>query len=683
MRKNRRPAFPLVPLLLFMACSPLAAGAIEADFGGYERSCEVKVSRSGDQRVRVEWAAGDNGRCAVELDLLKGSPLFKTLEFAAAESGPFAVIAAGVQLRHDVIIGTRGLGERGEDDGPYIFFDKVDKRPHARHTAELDPRSIKVSSIGTGRARVAVSRLSAGSFSGELILNFHGGSPFIHIDAAMSTDGQKVAYLYETLLGGTFPKVTHKSNTTDEFVTETPRKELSRRKVRNRTIMAEMPAGTLALFPPPHAYIYPSDLSDNLGFVQVGREQDTDWFGLKSHPRGDNRFRPWIDAPTGATQHMAAFLLLSPAPAEATLARVGRYTHGDTFKEIPGHVTFANHFHARLTVTDGTENPANFRDTMMSLNVKTVQLAEFHGDGNASDTGETRLKELKAMFEVCRKYSVPGSFTLIPGEESNTGFPGHSMYFFPKPVYLTLKREKNQPYRETIPGYGEVFHVGSREDMMNVLRDNGGIVWTAHPRIKASHSQPDSYFDSPAFQDDEVFFGGDWKAMPFDLSKDRLGTRSLKLLDDMNQLGRKKGIIGEVDVFQIDRTHELYAHMNVNYVKVAAVPPASDWSPIHAAIRDFRYFTSTGEVLIHSWSVAPDKKQVAAEIEWTFPLAFAEVVWGEGGQVKRANFPLHDTKEMGKPRKFTWPVDLTRAKWVRFEAWDIARNGAFTPTAWQ
>ena len=672
-------------LSLAICLLPIAATSTEVNLREYDPACEINVTKAGENAILVEWSAGGTARCRTELDLAPDRPLFKSLDFAAGKDQPFSVIAADVRLRHDVIIGTRGPGERGEDDGPYIFFDKVDRRPHQRHTARLDPHSAKVASDGPARASIVISSISAGSFAGDLVLRFYSGSPFIHIDAAMTTKAPKVAYLYETLLGGDFPKVTHKSNTTDEFVTEAPpEKELARRKVRNRTIMAAMPKGTLAIFPPPHAYIYPTDFSDNLGFVQVGRERGTDYFGLKSHPRGDNRFRPWIDAPAGATQHMACFLLLSAASPEQTFQRVAEYTHGDTFKEIPGHVTFANHFHARLTVTDGTENPANFRDTMMALNVKTVQLAEFHGDGNASDTGEIRLKELKAMFEVCRKYSVPGSFTLIPGEESNTGFPGHSMYFFPKPVYLARKREKDQSYKETISGYGEVFRVGSRQDMMNVLRDNGGIIWTTHPRIKASHSQPDSYFDCPEFKDDRVFFGGDWKAMPLDLSKDRLGTRSLKLLDDMNQLGLKKGIIGEVDVFQIDRTHELYAHMNVNYVKLASVPPASDWSALHQAIREFRYFTSTGEVLIHSWSVSPARDSVSAEVEWTFPLAFAEVVWGEGNQVKRAKFPLPDTRELaGKPKRFSWPVDLTKAIWVRFEAWDIARNGAFTPTVWQ
>jgi hypothetical protein len=64
-------------------------------------------------------------------------------------------------------------------------------------------------------------------------------------------------------------------------------------------------------------------------------------------------------------------------------------------------------------------------------------------------------------------------------------------------------------------------------------------------------------------------------------------------------------------------------------------------------------------------------------------MAFAEVIWGEGDDVKRKRMPLTDTKELvDTVQHFEWPVNLARAKWVRIEAWDIARNGAFTPTFW-
>ncbi len=72
--------------------------------------------------------------------------------------------------------------------------------------------------------------------------------------------------------------------------------------------------------------------------------------------------------------------------------------------------------------------------------------------------------------------------------------------------------------------------------------------------------------------------------MPSDYSSPRLGERALNLLDDMNNWGQRKFLIGEVDVFKINRTHELYGHMNVNYVKLDKTPQPSDWSALNTAL---------------------------------------------------------------------------------------------------
>ena len=56
--------------------------------------------------------------------------------------------------------------------------------------------------------------------------------------------------------------------------------------------------------------------------------------------------------------------------------------------------------------------------------------------------------------------------------------------------------------------------------------------------------------------------------MPADLSLDQLGNRPLDLLDDMANWGQKKYLPGEADVFKINHTHELYGHMNINYLRL-------------------------------------------------------------------------------------------------------------------
>jgi len=72
---------------------------------------------------------------------------------------------------------------------------------------------------------------------------------------------------------------------------------------------------------------------------------------------------------------------------------------------------------------------------------------------------------------------------------------------------------------------------------------------------------------------------------------------------------------------------------------------------------------------------------VKAQLNWTFPLAFAEIISGDGKSIHRQRINLQDTESFGT-RELNIPIDLTGQKWVRFEVWDIAANGAFTQPVW-
>ena len=69
--------------------------------------------------------------------------------------------------------------------------------------------------------------------------------------------------------------------------------------------------------------------------------------------------------------------------------------------------------------------------------------------------------------------------------------------------------------------------------------------------------------------------------------------------------------------------------------------------------------------------------ELRARLRWTFPLAFAEVVSGDGEQVFRERIDLTDTEAFGG-REIVVPVDLRGRTWARLEVWDVASNGAFT-----
>ena len=49
------------------------------------------------------------------------------------------------------------------------------------------------------------------------------------------------------------------------------------------------------------------------------------------------------------------------------------------------------------------------------------------------------------------------------------------------------------------------------------------------------------------------------------------------------------------------------------------------------------FFVTSGEVLISDYAVegSGDDRTISAQVEWTFPLDFVEVVWGDGKSVNR------------------------------------------------
>ncbi len=102
------------------------------------------------------------------------------------------------------------------------------------------------------------------------------------------------------------------------------------------------------------------------------------------------------------------------------------------------------------------------------------------------------------------------------------------------------------------------------------------------------------------------------------------------------------------------------------------------WAPIVEGIRSGNFFGTTGEILFHNWGIEGSgaKSVYTASIEYTFPLEFAELVWSDGTKVDRKIIRLTDTEPFGT-KTFRIPFDATGKKWVRFDVWDSAGNGAW------
>jgi hypothetical protein len=426
-------------------------------------------------------------------------------------------------------------------------------------------------------------------------------------------------------------------------------------------------------------------------------------FGIRQVADGGRPFEPWFNAPPRTSQRLGVFYLLSHGNAEEALRETLRYTHGDRFSALPGHVTFTSHWHMAVAVSAMNQKVQaipEFVGMFKDMGVNAVHLADFHGDGHQKDPGPLRLAEQEMLFRECERLS-DRDFLLIPGEEVDDFLgirekgkhPGHWMSLFPRPIYWTMRRAPTQPFIEEHARYGKVYHVGGRDDMVALLEREKGLAWTAHPRIKASSWTPD-IFRHEDFYLSDLWLGAAWKAMPVDLSRPRLGERALDLLDDMANWGQKKYLPGEVDVFKLDHTHELYGHMNVNYVRLDRLPRFEEgWQPLLDALRGGRFFVTTGEVLIREFTVGGrqsgetlfvnpgEKALLRAVLEWTFPLRFAEIVSGDGQKVYRDRIELTDTGPFGT-RTLTQRPKLQRRKWVRLEVWDVAANGAFTQPVW-
>jgi hypothetical protein len=246
-----------------------------------------------------------------------------------------------------------------------------------------------------------------------------------------------------------------------------------------------------------------------------------------------------------------------------------------------------------------------------------------------------------------------------------------------------MGRPAGAPFVESDADHGPVYRVGNARELLDMVRREGGYMYQTHPRTKGSTGFPDQIRETEHFRDAR-YLGAGWKAMPSDLSSPRLGERALKLLDDMNNWGLRKRLMGEVDVFQLDSTHELYAHMNANYVRIPRLPDFDHYGEVVEALARGDGFITTGEVLLPEFSIsgAGDAITVRARLQWTFPLALAEIVWSDGSTTHREMPALEGTREFGQD-EFTWMIRAKDWKWARLAVWDVAGDGALTNPVWR
>ena len=459
--------------------------------------------------------------------------------------------------------------------------------------------------------------------------------------------------------------------------------------------------------PDSHKFFFAREIETNLGFVyyrkdsensfaigvrQADREEpyrpygvsDEEWTKRANEARHDINNFALYNAPPGTWQRMPVYFYLSAEDSRATQQAIMAFTHDDVYKPIAGYQVLVSHFHMHwneaLTDAGSMDVQPSWLQVFRGLGINIVLLADFHSDSHPNDPGPVRFAEQKVYFDGCRRFSDRG-FLLVPAEEPDATLGGHYITFLPRPVYWSHVKTAGQQFIENDSKYGKVYHIGTKPEELDLLRNEGGLMWQAHPRTKGSAGYPDAVKDSAHFLSDR-FLGGSYQSLPVDQSQKRVcEVRCLDLMDEMNNwTANPKYMIAEGDTYMKYPDDETFPQLIVNYVKLPQVPKFDeDWTPIAKAMRAGNYFVSSGEVLLRNWAIEGSGPQRAynAEVEWTFPLEFAEVVWGDGKTTGRQIVPATDLAPFGTHR-FRIPFDATGKTWVRFAIWDSAGNGAFT-----
>jgi hypothetical protein len=668
---------------LFWAIPAITAAApVSLDLTGVKNG-PVAVAREADMAV-IRWQDAEKRDWEARFNLEPARPLIASIS-----------VAGKTVVQNAVPLYTSQTGKRrgGFDE----FFDFPPSHPEGTRSyiGRLQPTAARAVTNGD-RVEISFDGFEMGIFKGSIRYVFYPGSRLIQQAAVASTNEPDTAYFYDAGLRMAVPRDTRPGNNMESEITyydtegklrvEHPNtSEKLPAYVRYRTLAARAQGGSIAVFPTPHKYFMPRDFTTNMGYLWHTAFRGQVSIGIRQLPDDNSRFYPWMNAPPGTGQRMNVFFLLGDGEAKPLLDEVTRYTNRDKFLRLEGYVTVAPHWHFAYTMqamAKGKDWVPPFKPVLKDMGVDAAVISDFHGDGHPRDLTELRLKELKAYDEFCRA-QTDANFLLMPSEEANVHYGGHWAVTFPKPVYWYMAPPGSKSSRTETPGYGTVYTIGSEKALLDMMKREKGVAYQTHPRTKGSKEYPDKIRYTEHFLDD-TYFGVGWKQMPADMSSPRMGERSLKLLDDMSNWGLRKRLLAEVDVFQIDHTHELYAHMNINYVRAQKLPGYDSYGELLGAMDKGDFFVSTGEVLMPEHSLRETqagKLRATAEVRYTLPLQFAEVVWGDGEKTQRKIYSLETTRAFGN-QKIEFDVDVPGWRWARIAVWDIAGNGAFANPVW-
>lgn len=589
------------------------------------------------------------------------------------------------------------------------------------------------------RLEVTFPGVQLGVFTGALQYSVFRGSNLIQQDVVASTTKPWVAYKYHAGLkglsttGGTRVAWRDIANNWQDYrfggAANDDEVPLA---TTGRVVVAERgAAGSIAAFSPPHTFFWAREIAINLGYNFYKKDKDgTFSFGVRQAEKEHESENPanfaLYNARPGSMQRMTVFLYPSAEPAPATYDAAMAFTHDDRFKALPGYQVMSHHFHMDLgqRLLQAGSLDADIPDLTaakaLGINIVSQVDSIMGGAGEPTPDGATfpggrtitaATRPLAAPVTPAPAAGAPGApparprgdplqvryhsiegakrhsdvgFLVMPSQEYyGSPLGGHTDLIFSHPVYWVGGRTPGQPLVEEHTQYGKVYHLGSADDLMEMARREDVLINMPHPRTKGSTGYPDAVKDLPFFSDPHYQGVGFRWGMGLDRSEVRLCEyRCLPLFDDMNNWVADKPIPPKYFLSISEVRHQqpgddMYSSAPVTYVKLERPVGADDSALVVQALMRGDSFVTSGEVLIPGFSVkgAGDKRVLVADVEWTFPLNFVEVIWGDGTKSDRQIISTTDLPPMGT-KQFEIPFDAKGKKWVRFAAWDTAGNGA-------
>ena len=734
-----RPLAHGLPLAVAMALAsivstpfPLAGQALTCDLSGFSPAPGLSANISGG-RLTMAWDGAGTQRLSLALTVVDGAPMIDELAIRSDEH-PRTIVASNAAFEFKIVEGFRRISNQQlvplrALDVPLtqevvdrykwdVFWDApldlrepprmgnpppvegVADQPGLPRSPDEIRRADASYAVSTCRVTrdgrtlsVAFPGMRLGSFSGELVLSVYRGTNLIRAEAVVSTELPSVAYKYDVGITGLELSEGSAVNWRDIAsqmqaygLRGPPNEDHVVLRAANRLVVAEMGGAAIAAFPPPHTFFWAREVEINVGNNWYRKDDDTSFsIGVRQGEQEvvERYLANWslYSAPPGSEQHMAAYFYPTLGPASEAFDAALAFTNGDVYRPLDGYRVMGSHYHTnlgrQLQATGSIDSRLSDFEVLRSAGIDIAGPVDRPRD-------DTQLEEQYWLFRGAERHS-DDEFMVMPQMENTNLLGGHWDLLFSHPVYYVDERPEGTPLITHHPEYGRVYNIGSVTDMMGMIEAEDMLVFMPHPRTKGSTGYPDAIRESAQFQSD-WYRGVGWRwGMGSDLSERRLSEkRVIPLLDDMNNwiadtALRPKYLLAITETYAKAPGDDIYANGPVSYLRMDQLPEPGDYGPIVDALREGEYFVTSGEVLIpsHRYEGRGSDMTLVAEVEWTFPLAFVEVVFGDGRRTTTRRVSATDLPAFGR-ETFRIPFDGTGQSWVRFAAWDTAGNGAMT-----